>query len=119
MIKKTNAICVFNIFIDNATYGSRYEEYIYGYGLDTSENQGRDPDLIKFIKELLVNFPEEYFETESLLDDIGSHAVFIEGKPKQNNIDFNVIIKIALEKGFYVTNETNGGLYTPKLKDDL
>jgi hypothetical protein len=42
MIKKTNAICVFNIFIDNATYGSSY-----------------------------------------------------------------------------VTNETNGGLYTPKLKDDL
>lgn len=114
MKKKINAICVFNTFIDSDNYGKKYEEYAFGYGLEALNKKGQDPELMDFVRELLISCPEEYFFTESLLNDVGYQCVFIEGIPNQNQIDFTLLIDKALNKGFYVTDETNGGIYAPK-----
>ncbi|OJJ22824.1 hypothetical protein BKI52_00290 [marine bacterium AO1-C] len=109
--QKITAICVFNTPIDAQSYGTIYEEYIYEYGLE----YGPDPALLAFVEELLGEFPKEYFDTEDLLADVGHHMVFIEQNPALPHLDFHILIDRALRAGFYVSDETNSGIYNPRL----
>ncbi|HAS43640.1 MAG TPA: hypothetical protein DCS93_24380 [Microscillaceae bacterium] len=109
--KKITAICVFNTPIDGKNYGKIYKEYVYGYGMGF----GPDPDLYQFVKDLLEDFPKEYFDTEDLLEDVGYHTVFIEQNQALPRLDFHILIDKALKAGFYISDETNGGFYNPSL----
>jgi len=41
--------------------------------------------------------------------------VFIEQSQSLPRLDFHILIDKALEAGFYISDETNGGFYNPSL----
>lgn len=112
MAQKITEIAIFNVPIDSSNYGSYYEEYVYGYGLE----YGRDVLLSAFVQTLLDRFPVTFFDINgaSLLDDIGYRMVLLElSELGKMQLDLSIVVDLALKEGFYVIDETNGGLYTP------
>ncbi len=97
--------------MDSQNQREIYLEYIYEYGLE----QGPDPALIEFVENLLKDFPKEYFDTEDLLADVGYCMVFIEQNPALPRLNFYILVDRALQAGFYVSDETNSGIYSPTL----